>query len=326
MSTFEHPGYVPLLERARADWDALSAEHDVELFEKTGMLLAGPPGAGCVDASIQTCRDHGIEHDILGSREIGRTWEEHFRVPEHYRGLWEPGAGCLACETAIRLMADDARAHGAEILEHTPVRSWNSTAGGVTVATDDATHHAGALILAAGPWMHDLLTRDLDIELTVTRQVQFWLAPSRHGSRPPSLPVWAFDEPTGFTFGFPRVLGDPGCKTCRHLDHDRASPDGVDRNVTPADFDPIAECLERLAPTLLTHIQRSSVCLYANSPDGAFIVDRHPEHDKVAFACGFTGHGFKFAPVIGRALVDLIADGRSDLPIEPFGLARLTRR
>ena len=321
MSAFEHPAYVPLLGLARAAWDELEAESDTDLFQETGMLLAGPAGAESVDASIQTCVDNSIDHAVLGHAEI-RARHPFFRVPEHYRAIWEPGAGCLACEIAIELMAGDARALGATILESTPVRSWHASSGGVSVDTDDATYHAQALILAAGPWMHDLLTGELGIELTVTRQVQFWLGPCPDGSTPPFLPAWAFDEPSGFTFGFPRVFEETACKTCRHLDHHRAPPDAVSRDVTPADFDPIGEFLDRMAPTLNTHIQRSSVCLYTHSPDGVFIIDRHPELGNVAFACGFTGHGFKFAPVIGRALVDLAVDGRSDLPIGPFGAAR----
>jgi sarcosine oxidase len=325
MSTFEHPAYVPLLREARADWDRLSADAACDLFERTGMLLAGPPAAAAVNDSIKACIDNVIDHEILDATEIHRRFPI-FDVPPDYRALWEPGAGCLACERAIETMAAGARARGATILEHTPVRSWSATNDAVTIRTDDADHHAAALIITAGPWMPDLLARDLAIELTVTRQVQFWLdPPPDRPATPPEHPTWAFDEPSGFTFAFPLVHADTGCKTCRHLEPAPTTPDSIDRTITDADLAPIRAFLQRNAPALDTPVQRSSVCMYTQSPDSVFIVDRHPTHPNVAFACAFTGHGFKFAPVVGRALADLAIDARSELPIQPFSCARFAR-
>lgn len=314
-STFEHPGYVPLLREARAAWSDLDERARIDLFERTGMLLAGPAGAESVTTSIQTCVDHDIEHEVLDHKQIQRRFPA-FIVPAGYRAVWEPGAGCLACERAIEVMVGKARALGATILEHTRVTSWEADRHAVTLQTADGDHHAAALIISGGPWMSGLI--DLGIDLTVTRQVQFWLEPPRRVN----LPTWAFDEPTGFTFGFPPVLNDAWCKTCRHLEAAPTDPDTIDRVVSVRDLAPIRQFLQRVAPALDTPVQRSSVCMYTHSPDGAFIVDTHPEHDHIAFACGFTGHGFKFAPVVGKALVDLAIEGECDAAMRPYGLAR----
>jgi len=322
MSSFEHPAYVPLLERAWEAWDALARESGEALFERTGMLLGGPPDATAVIGSVGSALTRGFEHEVLGASEVRRRFPM-FRMPDDYRAIWEPGAGCLACERAIRAMASASHARGTTILEHTRVRGWRASARGVTVVCDDAEHDAGSLIITAGPWMQDLLGRDLGLALTVTRQPLHWVEPPRrHPATPPEFPVWAFQDDFDFIYGFPVVHADRGCKVCRHQEGEGVDPEELDREVCESAFEPVRAFLRRMVPSLDTPLQRSAVCMYTNSPDGVFIVDRHPEHENVSFACGFTGHGFKFSPVIGQALVELLSRWETEVPIGPFGLHR----
>ena len=274
MSTFEHPAYVPLLREARAAWDELSDEHGYAFLEKTGMLLAGPPNAPAVTDSIRACQDNAIDHEVIDAAEISRR-HPIFRLPDDYSALWEPDAGCLACERAVEVMGATARACGATILEQTRVFSWRSSPDGVSVTTSEGDHHAQALILTAGAWAGQLLARDLD--LTVTRQTQFWLEPPAKAT-PPDLPAWAFDEPSGFTFGFPLVHADIACKACRHHDGDVCDPNTIDRTVTDADLAPVRAALRRLAPdTRHAHAARQRLplhqlarrCLHRRSTPGA---------------------------------------------------------
>jgi len=326
MSTFEHPAYVPLLREAREGWDRLSRDTGCGMIETTGMLLMGPPGSRAVEGSTRACVEHGIPNEVLEAGELARR-HATFRLPGNYTALWEPDAGCIACERAIRAMANGARSLGATIKEGARVLGWEAGADGVVVrcvGPDGASEHRGErLVITAGPWAGELLG-DLEARLTVTRQAQFWLEPpSAFRAAPPHLPVWAVDDPAGFIFGFPLVHDDSGCKTCLHDAGEPIDPDSIRRGVDDADLAPIRRFLARVAPDLDTPVQRASVCMYTHSPDGVFIVDRHPAHENVALACGFTGHGFKFAPAIGRALADLVLGSRGDLAIQSFGLARL---
>ncbi len=315
---FEHPDYVPLLVRAREGWARLEAESGERLFERTGMLLIGPRGGAIVEPTIESAKAHGIEHEVLSRADV-RARYPMFEVAEDSIGVYEPGAGCLACEKAIGAMARLARGRGATFLEHTPVVDWSADARGVAVRTAGQTYRADKLVLTQGAWSGEL-ARELGIKLRVTRQVMFWLAPPGDGpSAPPGLPVWAVEtkagadseeDAGGVTFGFPLVLGEKGLKTCSHTPGRVSDPDALDREVTDADERPIRAFLSRHAPALDTARLDARVCMYTMICDEHFVIDRHPRHENVVIACGFSGHGFKFAPIVGATLAYLLlSDG-----------------
>jgi sarcosine oxidase len=166
------------------------------------------------------------------------------------------------------------------------------------------------------------------VPLVVTRQVLGWVWPKE-----PDLfdisrcPVWAIDDGTGqhFYYGFPMTPDNPGVKLARHFPASPVDPDSVNRNPLAADEDSFRPCLSRFMPAADGPLLSMRICLYTNSPDGHFIVDQHPVHDRVTIACGFSGHGFKFAPVIGQALAEMAADGGTALPIGFLGLKRFRK-
>jgi len=169
------------------------------------------------------------------------------------------------------------------------------------------------------------------VSLNVTRQVLGWVWPRR-----PELfelgrwPVWAIDpappgEFVGVYYGFPMLPNNPGFKIARHFPAEATDPDHVRQEPDATDERSFREGIDRFIPDADGPTLGVRSCVYTNSPDGHFIIDRHPEHAHVTFACGFSGHGFKFVPAMGEALADLAERGETDLPIGFLGLERFER-
>jgi sarcosine oxidase len=226
-------------------------------------------------------------------------------------------------ERAINVMVRLALAHGATLHAHEPVIGWQADDGGVEVRTARGVYTAERLIFCGGAWSGRLL-RDLGVELVVTRQVLGWVWPRRptwFGLG--TLPVWAVDVDNREVFyGFPMMDDPPGFKLARDVPGRVMDPDEASRKAGPEDEQELRTFLQRFMPEADGPFLAMRVCMYTSTPDQDFIVDRHPRHANVVMACGFSGHGFKFAQVIGAALADLALHGRSALPIGFLSLAR----
>jgi sarcosine oxidase len=221
-------------------------------------------------------------------------------------------------------MIDDAIAAGAELRELTPVVDWKADAGSITVRTASGDVRAARLVITAGPWSRQLLAA-AGAMLTVMRQVVCWFnLAERAAFEVPHFPVFMADLPDGCFYGIPATDGR-GLKIARHYGApELTGPEAIERTITDRDETPIREFMDQHIPTANGPRQEASVCLYTLTPDRHFVIDRHPEHQIVSVACGFSGHGFKFAPVVGALLADL-ADGQSKQGPELFRFARFGR-
>lgn len=329
LSYFEHPNYVPLLRRAYANWDDLGDLVGEALLVRTGALYLGRPEGTLISGSRRAAERYGIEHSMLSQSEV-RERCGPFRIPEGFVAMYEPSAGFVRCQRAILRYAELASRHGAALRSGETVLRWESGPKGVTVMTDQGRYEGGKLVLVAGSWTSELL-HSLPVPLTVTRQPLFWIVP------PDPVPFrlgrfccWALqgDAPhfQGIHYGFPILEGQSAFKLGRHLPGMITTPDKLERNVQPSDFDEVRPVFDAFLPSAKGPLEQGMVCMYTNSPDGHFIVDRHPQEEHVVLACGFSGHGFKFASVMGEALADLALDGRTPLPIAFLGLSRFAGR
>lgn len=239
--------------------------------------------------------------------------------------MFEPAAGYLRVEECVRAHVDAAVVAGAEIAIDTEVRSWTASEDGVRVRTANGDEIVGdRLIITAGAWAGQLLS-DLGIRLRVLRKSLFWFATNDAKYNVASgMPVFLFELPTGVFYGFPK-LDERGVKFAEHSGGRIVdNPLSVDRTIDPEEQRRLTAVLSSYLPGVSSRMTDHSVCLYTMSPDEHFIVDRHPAHNNVVFAAGLSGHGFKFTPVLGRALVDLALGGGTDLPIEFLSLKRLS--
>lgn len=344
LAYFEHPDYVPLLRRAWDRWLELERESDERLLFPTGGVYAGPAGSEVVEGSLRSAREHRLAHDVLDADELRRrfTW---LRIDDGMTGLFEEQAGYLVPERCIAAHLAVAERHGAELRfgdgvdDWYPERSHGTPAmGGSTFRRDGsgfAVHTAGGitercerLVLAAGAWLGHVLP-DLDLPLAVERVPLFWFEPSRP-DRFRDIPVYIVDTDDGSFYGFP-YLADQGLKVARHGTGellperiDRTMADRLDREVHPGEDERVRRFVRRYLLDGDGRLRDAKVCMYTKTPDEHFIVDRHPDWPGVVFASACSGHGFKFASVMGEILADLALQGTTRLPIRFLSLGRFS--
>jgi sarcosine oxidase len=181
------------------------------------------------------------------------------------------------------------------------------------------------LVVCGGAWSGRLLA-DLGVPLVVTRQVLGWVTPP--DPKPFALgtfPVWAAENPDGtLQYGFPIMPGETKLKVAYHGPGMPSDPDHVNRETSGADSATFLPALPHLLPGAVGPVAKMCTCLYTNSPDHHFIIDKHPRDPRITFACGFSGHGFKFASVVGEVLANLVIDGSTKLPAQFLGLRRFS--
>ena len=319
---FEHVDYIPLLQRAYENWKTIEMESGEIIFHRTGLYYAGPKGHSLLESVKNSAVQYQIPLEILDSQSSSSRFPL-IRIPPEYEALFEPDAGLLTPETAIRTYVKEARNKGAEILENVTVRSWKKMGESVQVVTDWGTFSSAKIIFTAGSWTGKLLP-DLSAQLTVTRQVLAWFEPKT----PPlffqdTFPSWliAEDGDPGAYYGFPilrnPIAGGPsGFKIAYHFPGKATSVEEVDRSVHEEDIKPLRDRVHRYFPDAAGPILETKTCLYTMSSDEHFIVDHLPGFEEVAcVACGFSGHGFKFVAAIGEILSDLATQGNTSLPI-----------
>jgi sarcosine oxidase len=318
---YEHPDYVPLVRRAYEGWYDLEQRTGRRLLTECPCLSLGPPDSELLTGVLASAREHNLSAERLSAAEVRRQYPP-FRIADAFAGVLDRSAGFLAVDDCLRAHQEEAARLGATLRDNEPALAWEAGPGGVRVRTAAATYTAARLVLTAGPWAPALLGR-LGAPLKVMRQVPMWFAPRDvRLFRRDVFPAFIAETPEGHFYGVPAVDGD-GVKVARHYGApELPGPDGIDRTVTDADEAPVRRFLREYLPDADGPRRRASVCLYTLTPDRHFVFDIHPEHPNVALAAGFSGHGFKFAPVVGEVLADLSEHGRTEWPIARFRLGR----
>ena len=328
---FEHPDYVPLLEKAYLNWRTLERETGEQVYFKTGLLYAGDPDNAIIKGVEESAALYNIDHDQLNTIASADRFPA-FKFPDNFEILFEPEAGFITPEKAIRLYAQEAKANGATIYPNEKVIEWSSAEkniNSVIVKTDRDIYQCNKLIITAGAWAGKMIPGIAD-KIRVTRQFVAWIKTRPTGRAKDDeqfelnkFPCWMIgdDEKHGCYYGFPLLdtkrFGEPqGLKLAHHFPKDTTDPDFVNRQTTEEDLKNIKYCLDKYLPGVFESFLSTKICLYANSPDENFIIDKLPGfEDNVSIACGFSGHGFKFVSVVGEILADLATEDETKLPI-----------
>jgi sarcosine oxidase len=318
---FEHPSYVPLLRRTYELWRELEAQCPRPLVHITGIVEIGPPGGEVVAGTLRASREHGLPHEVLDAGEVMRRFPA-FRIPSDYVGVFQPDGGFLDVEPSVEAMIALAKAAGAQVRTAEQVHAVKQSGNGVRIETDRGVVEAGAAIVAAGAWIAKLLP-DLPVPLRVTRQVQAWFqAEDAAPFAPGRFPVFLLESQHGVRYGFP-PHGGSGVKIAKHHHDDQTvDPDTVGRAVSAADEALIRSALADHIPAANGRMIAAKTCLYTVTPDHDFIIDRLPDAPNVIVASPCSGHGFKFAPVIGEILAEIALDGGTRHDISRFALGR----
>ena len=318
----EGSAYVPLLQRAYENWETLENEVGAPVFFRTGLVYFGSRDNTFFESVRSSAKTYAIPlHDYDHKTSSHRF--PQFSLPDQFQCLVEPDAGFLSPERSILFHVREALRHGASIRTGERVTGWSSNTGGVTVTTSHGEYRAAKLIITAGPWAGKMIP-ELSDQLNVTRQVLAWVKPKRPDAfQLGNFPCWYMEE-NGFDFyGFPILpqeeFGAPyGLKVALHYPGDRVpDPDNIDRSIQPCEEQKLIEFLQRYLPDAFETTQILKTCLYTYSPDSDFIIDLPDAYNgNVAIAAGFSGHGFKFASVIGEVLADLAMEGSTTMPID----------
>ena len=318
----EHPDYVPLLLRSYELWRELETVARERLLVITGGLDIGRENEGTVRGSLLSCQVHHLTHELLDAAAVRRRFPG-YRLPSDMVAVYQPEGGFLMSERCVVAHTAAALGLGAEVHGRERVTSWSASGTGVVVKTESGTYEAGSLVVTAGPWVGELCGELAPLAVP-ERQVLLWAQPRRPESfDSASFPVFTMQAPEGRFYGFP-VFGVPGFKIGKyHHRGQRVRLDAIDRECHPEDEAVLREGLRRYFPDADGPTLAMKVCLFTNTSDEHFILDRHPAHPHVAIAAGFSGHGFKFCSVVGEVMADLVTTGGTRHKIDMFRWGRL---
>ncbi|MEP7322432.1 MAG: N-methyl-L-tryptophan oxidase [Saprospiraceae bacterium] len=325
---YEHPDYVPLLIRSYELWKELEYNSGIKLYHETGILYLGEESSPVLQGCLESSRLYQIPVESW-SRSKTKEKFPHFQYPEDWISLWEPEAGYLHVNESIQSFYKAALQQGASFQTNEKVEAWTQTENGIEVKTDKGFYLAHKIIFTSGSWTQDHLPNH-KLPLTVTRQMLAWLDMSNSAYySSPHFPCWFVHDPEkGMYYGFPdsnlkNQAEPPGIKIGLHVRGELTSPSTIERSIGNEDEKIVDLFIERYFPQG-QGVQRSyKTCMYTNTPDENFILDYlHDTNQQVVLACGFSGHGFKFAPVIGELLAQMVCNESSDLNIDFLRLNR----
>ena len=317
---FEHPDYVPLLLRAYELWAELENAIGRHLFEQTGLIEIGPADGVVVPGILTAAREHALPVETVAEGEFRKRFPG-LVLPPSYIAVFEPTAGYLHVEACIEAHLELARRAGAEIRSHATA-IWRPDGAGVRVDIDGEAFAADRCVVTSGAWSGELLT-DLDVTLEVRRKPLYWYrVDDPQYTLAGGMSCFFYELPQGQFYGFP-AIDDLGLKLARHDGGAAvADPLDLDRSPNAQEQEDIANFLGDHLPGVSRECTQMQVCMYTMSPDDHFVLDLHPTHPQIALAAGLSGHGFKFACVLGEALAELALDGQSRLPVDFLSLAR----
>jgi sarcosine oxidase len=318
----EDPRYVPLLRHAYARWRELENRLGEPILITTGGLDMGRPDSPTVAGSLASARAHDLPHELLEADRI-RARFPGFAVPDELVAVFQPDGGFVLSERAIAGQARLALSDGGELHGHEAVIGWEVRGDGVAVRTSVATYHARHLVVSAGAWTGSLLPMMAPLAVP-ERQVLLWAATRRPELYTPAvMPVFILDVEEGLYYGLPEY-GIPGLKIGRmHHRRQRVDPDHWDRGLLDAEDEAILRvALRRYLPDADGPALSLKTCMFTNTPDEHFIIDTLPGAPAVTVVSACSGHGYKFAPMMGAIAADLALDGGTDHDIEMFRIDR----
>src|SRR4051794_40837985 len=305
---FEDAAYVRLVLRSYELWRELERNTAEQLLRITGVLSVGEEGSEIISGTKRSAAEHELRLETLSRREVQERYPTLQLLPNEV-ALFEPDGGVLDPERAVDAHLKMALASGADLRFQVAMRSWEASEQGITIVLEDGSRvSARTFVLSLGPWFKETLDT-LGVPLRIQRNVQAWFSPSSHSYGVDLFPAFLLDR-AGLPaplYGFPD-FGD-GVKAAFHGFGQLTTANELNRDVELArDVTPLAQSLEEWMPGAAATFRDARPCMYSLTPDGNFVIDRHPAHPNVILCGGFSGHGFKFAPVIGEIGADLALD------------------
>lgn len=333
----EGAAYVPLVRRTHAIWRELEAKTgEPMLFESGGYVLC-PIGGGAAwhgvgdfaQASAQIAAANDIAHELLDATEVRRR-HPLVQVEPHFHAYYEPTGGVVIPEAAVRVQLNLAREMGAVVCVNECVTAVHPHKTGVTLITDKTTVLADRAIVSTGAWIKQFMPQAVDASLGVYRQVMYWFEAAElrqfATDRFPFL-LWIGETEDDYFAAFPVIAGRGNAvklMTEQYVEQD--DPDAVLRTVSPQEIETFAaRFLPRKLRGVTPRCVDAKVCLYTTTPDEHFVIDWHPDSDRVLLVSPCSGHGFKHSAALGEALSELVLEGRCGFDLSTFSIKRFLK-
>lgn len=300
-------------------WRELEQASHAQLLTLTGVLMIGSPSSEVIRGARASASEHGLDVEEMEAEEAMRRYPGQVLLQDELAILDRQG-GFVRPEEAVDAMIGQVLVHGGELRRNCTV----TAVSGRSVSTADGSESFDAVVVAAGPWMPELVPR---LPLTVERQVMVWLA-IESGARwllPERFPVFIRStEDFGEAYGLPSLDGISMKVACHH-NGVVTDPEHVQRDVSADDLDRVRAMASKYLSHVTDRVTKAAVCLYTNTPDHHFAIGplAGDPHAVALSAC--SGHGFKFAPVIGDIAADLVCDGGTARDISQISLERFVK-
>lgn len=313
---YDKPFYTELMKTAYAEWRNLEAASGKQLLFITGSVSLGESGNRYVSDVRKSLDAAGVKSEWWSVDQFVK-WFPQFRVKDNMDILWQKDTGFLYASECVSTHLKLAEQHGADVREKSTVTNIDWQTDIPTVYTENSKYQGRKVVVTAGAWTSSLLA-ELNLPLTVTKQQVCYYKPTESIQfQPDQFPVFTEITTDGmFIYGMP-YFGANGAKVARHGMGESVSPDTCNRTPERAYINLIDTYVSNRIPKLGKAVH-SEVCLYTETPDEDFIIDKHPECPNIFIAAGFSGHGFKFCSLVGRIMCELALTGKTEFDISPF--------
>lgn len=314
--------YIPLLKDAYQMWKQLEVESGNSLFHETTGLIIGHPQLETMKNVLRSIQAFDLEHEVLSPGEAQK------RFPQHVIGtdeivIVDKKSGFLRPQYAIQSAVGTAEKLGAKIHSHTYVKAIVPDDEGVVIQTEEKEYKVKKLLITAGPWTAQFIP-GIESSLEVRRLVNAWFLPrNKESFTEAHFPVFTRERNEDTYYGFPAVDGDMvkiGILSTKKHKIEHAGL--LDKNVGVKELATLQEILRNEMPGLYNDPSRTSAYMEVYTDDYDPIVGEVPGHPNVVVLTGFSGHGFKMAPTMGKIAKELLMTGSSNFEIEDFSLER----
>lgn len=318
--------YVPLLQEARTLWKELEDETQVELYTENGGIMFGPENDSFMENVGKSVHVYNLPHKTWNGKEARKAYPQ-IQFKDNQTAIYEELAGYIRPELAIETAVKRGEELGGKIYAETPVTAIDADSAGVTVSTAIRQFRVKKLIVSAGGWTNSLLPQ-LNLPLELERQVLVWYdAKNPELFTPEKFPIFSrVVDGVGF-YGFPSLDGKTVKVAIHRGDSDIIHhPSEVDREIRDKDLEVVTKLVKEYLPGLEPEPVKAKTCFYTNTPDEHFVIGEAPGLSNVILLGPMAGHGFKFAPVIGKIGANLALGKTSGLAIDIFNPGRFINK
>jgi len=320
--SYHKPEYVALARHAYTAWRELEEDAGEPLLLITGDLILGPCESRMpVTDYIDSLAAQKVSFVQLDADEIMHRWPQ-FRLDGDVVGSFQEQGGLVAARKGVLAHARMARAHGATLRENAQILRITPLGDGAQIEMSDGIYRCRHVVVAADAWTNRLLA-SLGISLPLTlmeEQVSYFATPRLDEFRPGRFPVWVWSDEPNF-YGIPVYGEERGVKAAQDMAGREVTLETRTYEPDPSTLKRVGDFLQRTIPSAYGPILYSKTCIYTLTPDRDFVIDTLPDFPQISLALG-TGHGYKFAGLIGRILSDLATSGATEYDIAQFAVDR----